>query len=71
MSVVEVFRTNVQEDVESSLLVQHLLIHFPESKINFDLDDCDKILRVESANVCIEKIISLLKDKGFCCEVLT
>ena len=69
--MVEVFKTNVQEDVESSLLVQYLLIHFPGSKINFDLDDCDKILRVESVNICIENIISILKGKGYCCEVLT
>lgn len=38
--------------------------------INFDLDDCDKILRVESDEVIPEKISEVLTCKGFICEVL-
>ena len=68
--MVEVFKTNVEEDAASGLLIQYLLLHFPESKISFDLDDCDKILRVEAVNICIEKIISIMKGKGYQCEVV-
>lgn len=44
----EVLRTNVQKNNEAKQIIQDLLKHFPDSKINFDLEDCDKILRVES-----------------------
>jgi len=37
---------------------------------NFDLDDCDKILRIESENEISKKIIALLSNKGLICEEL-
>jgi hypothetical protein len=39
-------------------------------KINFDLEDCDKILRVEGSNVRQEKIAKLVTENGYCCDVL-
>ena len=49
--MIEVFKTNVQEFSEAQKLVALLRKHFPNSKINFDLDDCDKVLRVEGNNL--------------------
>ena len=43
---------------------------FPSHKINFDLDDCDKILRMEGERIESEKIISLLNSNGHQCEML-
>lgn len=40
------------------------------SSWNFDLEDCDKILRVDSQNEISEKIINLLSDSSFNCEEL-
>jgi hypothetical protein len=68
---VEVFKTNVQEKERSRLLIQKLVEQFPASKINFDLDDCDKILRVEGIDFCAQRIIELLKLNGHYCELLT
>ena len=68
--MIEVFKTNVQEFSEAQKLVALLLRHFPDSKINFDLDDCDKVLRVECNNLRIEKIMTLVTEKGFLCTVL-
>ena len=68
--MVEVFKTNVQEFSEAQKLVALLRRHFPDSKINFDLDDCDKVLRVEGNNVGIEKVMTLVIEKGFLCNVL-
>jgi len=67
---VEVFKTNVREAGRSRVLIQKLLAYFPTSKINFDLEDCDKILRVEGADICPSRIIELLKLNGHQCEVL-
>ena len=68
--MVEVFKTNVQEVGHSEKMVRKLLEHFPESRINFDLDDCDKILRVEGEHVLPEKIIEILGSNGYQCDAL-
>ncbi|OQP65932.1 hypothetical protein A3860_15190 [Niastella vici] len=68
--MVEVFKTNVQEFSEAQKLVVLLRRHFPGTKINFDLDDCDKVLRVEGSNLRIEKVMMLVMEKGFLCTVL-
>ena len=68
--MVEVFKTNVQEDVQAKNLVALLLHHFPDSRINFDLDDCDKILRVEGNGYVMEKVIMLVTENGFACKAL-
>jgi hypothetical protein len=43
---------------------------FPSSKINFDLLDCDKVLRVEGDNIEALSIMGLVKENGFRCEIL-
>ena len=69
--MVEVFKTNVQqlELAEQLVSVLHGRIDF--CKINFDLDDCDKILRVEGKQICVETIIEILNTHGLQCEILT
>lgn len=68
--MVEVFKTNVPNISESVVIVDKLLLHFPQNKINFDLGDCDRILRVEGENICPEKIVSLVTGVGYECEIL-
>lgn len=68
--MIEVFKTNVAEVDRSNLLLQRLLSHFPGNKINFDLEDCDKILRVEGEYVLSEKIMEILNEEGHFCEIL-
>ena len=68
--MIEVFKTNVQEVEQSVMIVGKLLEHFPNSIVNFDLEDCDKILRVHAASISNHKIIEVLNSHGFHCEVL-
>ena len=68
--MIEVFKTNVQEVEQSKMSVGKLLEHFPNSTINFDLEDCDKILRVHANLVLNHKIIELVNSYGFHCETL-
>lgn len=68
--MVEVFKTNVQEFSEAQQLLVLLRRHFPDTKINFDLDDCDKVLRLEGNNLRIEKVMNLVTEKGFLCKLL-
>lgn len=48
--------------------LNHLL---PNERWNFDLDDCDKILRIDSVTDKKDSIIELLREQGFYCEELT
>ena len=68
--MVEVFKTSVQEKNESCLLIEKIQEQFPAYAINFDLEDCDHILRVEHNMIENEKIIALLNSQGYHCEVL-
>ena len=69
--MVEVFKTNVQYRELAEQLVSILRSRFAFYKINFDLEDCDKILRVEGKQICVEIIIEILINHGLECEVLT
>jgi hypothetical protein len=69
-AMVEVFKTNVRGKRQARTLLNILSERFPFFKINFDLEDCDKILRVEGSNVRQEKIAKLVTDNGYCCDVL-
>ena len=68
--MVEVFKTDVYEEEKSLAIVETLLQYFPDNEINFDLQDCDKILRIEGENVLSERIKELLNEAGHRCEVL-
>jgi hypothetical protein len=68
--MVEVFKTNVQEETHAVELIHLLLHHFPGTSINFDLEDCDKILRVKGQSYDSKRIILLLNQQGFTCNIL-
>ena len=68
--MVEVFKTNVQKKTQKKMLLCILSEAFPSFKINFDLSDCDKILRVEGEHIEALRIMILVKDYGFKCEIL-
>ena len=68
--MIEVFKTNVREAGASMLLVQKLLEHYPKGRISFDLEDCDRILRIEQKDVCPVKVSAVLAELGYLCEVL-
>jgi hypothetical protein len=68
--MVEVFKTNVKKAPQAKKIVSLLSRHFPSSKINFDLHDCDKVLRVEGKDFAPTTIIGLVKESGFVCDVL-
>jgi hypothetical protein len=68
--MVEVFKTNVRKRAQSRMLHCILSEAFPSFKINFDLLDVDKVLRVEGENITALRIMLLVKEHGFACEVL-
>jgi hypothetical protein len=69
-AMIEVFKTNVESANDAQHLVELLNHHFPGNRINFDLQDCDKILRVEGKDFSTDKVMTIVSNKGFYCEVL-
>ena len=68
--MVEVFKTNVQCVEQSERLESKLQQQFRGLKICFDLEDCDKILRVEGTSILVGDIILMLRTEGYMCEIL-
>ncbi len=66
----EIFKTNVEDTRESRILLQKLSRHFPNHKINFDLNDSDKILRVPGKAISVEKFIQVLNKENYQCKIL-
>jgi hypothetical protein len=68
--MVEVFVTNVKRVAAAKEIVALLLENFPDSKINFDLEDRDKVLRIEGENFQPGKVMMLVNETGFHCQVM-
>ena len=65
-----VFKTNVTSKKKVSMVAQ-LLASFPTIRQwNFDLDDCDKVLRIEAAGLNPGSVERLLLKAGFNCQEL-
>src|SRR4051812_26843892 len=72
LTMVEVFKTNVADALDAHVLLHHIHQAFMHYKANFDLDDCDRILRVKCSAGFVDPvlIINLIKELGFQAEVL-
>lgn len=70
IAMVEVFKTDVNNPEQATELINLLSKHFPDCQINFDLEDCDKVLRVEGPLPETNQVIDLLKRQGVQCCVL-
>lgn len=70
--MVEVFKTNVKYQHHANILVEQIQKVFIDYEVNFDLEDCDKIMRVKCTNGIIDvtSLINLFSDFGFHAEVL-
>jgi hypothetical protein len=67
---VEIFKTDVQEIADAIALKGILHQHLPGCRVVFDLDDCDRILKIEGPEIAVDKVINLLRIHGFRCELL-
>lgn len=68
--MVEIFKKNIIAESQAGLVIQLLMEQWPQYQVNFDLEDCDHILRVEGVLVDNEKIIRQLNTLGYSCETL-
>ncbi|WP_343328379.1 hypothetical protein [Polaribacter staleyi] len=68
--MVSIFKTSVKRKAEIELLKPYLDELLSKSKWNFDLEDCDKILRIEDINYLEIKVVELLESLNFKCVEL-
>lgn len=70
--MIEVFKTNVTSKTEAVRLLEEIHRHHAYCRANFDLSDCDHILRVEGVrgegDICA--ILTLVRECGYYAEVL-
>jgi hypothetical protein len=64
--MISVFKTSVKHK-KDTILIKKL---FENLRIDFDLEDCDKILRVEGNSYTANEIIQKIGLLGFRCEEL-
>ncbi len=58
--MISVFKTNVTNATELQKIKPFLDIHLKNVKWNFDLEDCDNILRIECSKIVAKTTIKLL-----------
>ena len=70
--MIEVFKTAVRDHQQANILIEEIQHSFSYCRANFDLDDCDKILRVTGVGgeEDIIRIIGIVKNYGFAIEIL-
>ncbi|MEO7176876.1 MAG: hypothetical protein ABIV51_13215 [Saprospiraceae bacterium] len=66
-----VFKTTVQDNSHVSQLEELLnQLILPLGRWIFDLDDCDRILKVEHDELAEFQLIELMEQRGFNCVAL-
>lgn len=70
--MIEVFKTNVHDPDQANMLVTFIHSHFNEYSANFDLQDCDRILRISSSHgdVNTKLLLRFLNECGIHAETL-
>ena len=68
--MIYVFKISVKTKMQAKKLTPHIDKILRNAKWNFDLDDCDKVLRIDSEENVILPIINVLKNHNFECEEL-
>jgi hypothetical protein len=70
--MIEVFKTNVANKDQAAGLLEALHRAFPAYRANFDLQDCDRVLRVVTAGEPVHTVTLLrfLQSRGIQAEPL-
>ena len=65
---VAVFKTNINQASQAKNILDKLIYYYPKHRINFDLEDCDKILRIEGKPQELHLLKKIIYENGFICE---
>ncbi|MET0244303.1 MAG: hypothetical protein ABW174_12575 [Flavitalea sp.] len=69
--MIEVFKTNVNDHLIADAILTRLNASLPDCIINFDLSDCDRILRIcTSDELNYNKVMEVVTGYGYLINVL-
>jgi hypothetical protein len=68
--MIYVFKTSVKTKKQVKKLKPQINAILPDDKWSFDLDDCDRILRIDCEENIVLRITDLLNVQQFHCEEL-
>ena len=68
--MIYIFKTSVKTKLQVKNLKPGINKLIPNEKWNFDLEDCDKILRIDCEENIVLKITGLLNINNFKCQEL-
>ena len=68
--MIYVFKTSVKTKIQIKKLKPHIDKILPEAIWNFDIDDCDHILRIDNTEDIVSAIIHLLNRHNYECAEL-
>lgn len=69
-TAIHIFKTNIHSVEQIKNADSFLSTHSKIEKWNIDLDDCDKVLRIESCPLVINDVIESLAPFNIYCEAL-
>ena len=68
--MIEVFKTDVNENAMASYVRKRLMDRQQLRQVDFDLQDRDHVLRIESDQIDVDGVMGELHDLGFHCCTL-
>jgi len=70
--MIEIFKTNIGDAEQARLVAREIRERFSHYSVNFDLDDCDRIMRVKCdlEHIDTANISTILAKLGINAEVL-
>jgi hypothetical protein len=64
MKAIRLFKTTVKSSKQVVKLTPQLNLTLKSIKWNFDLNDCDKVLRIEGENLPLQKLIFMMNENN-------
>ena len=68
--MIEVFSTSLTAEADTRLVIEAICKAMPGARVDFDLDDRERIMRVHGPYIQANEVILILAACGFTADVL-
>lgn len=68
--MIEIFKSNIKKKKQAKEFKKECLNKYPNYLIAFDLEDCDKIIRIEGATLNIKDIMNIAHGLNITLQIL-
>ncbi|MEX0610029.1 MAG: hypothetical protein WD016_07280 [Balneolaceae bacterium] len=72
MATIKVYKTNVNDKIKARILIDAINRQYSKSVVSIDLEDCDKVLRVENSIFEVDEdgVKKIVQSFGYIAEDL-